>query len=49
LINPEGEAIEVYQSPSPEGYHQMKTLRCGERLSSVSFPELKLSLEEILG
>ncbi|MBT9166006.1 MAG: hypothetical protein DDT25_00670 [Chloroflexi bacterium] len=26
LVNLEGEATEVYQSPSPEGYHEMETL-----------------------
>lgn len=48
MINLDGEAIEVYQRPSPEGYHQMKTLRRGDRLSPVSFPELKLAVKEIM-
>jgi Uma2 family endonuclease len=48
VVNLEGEAIEVYQKPSPEGYHEMKTLHRGDRLSPGSFPELKLPVEEIL-
>jgi len=48
LVNLEDEAIEVYQTPSPEGYHEMQTLRRGDRLSPSSFPELKLPVEEIL-
>ncbi|MCL0078158.1 Uma2 family endonuclease [Dehalococcoidia bacterium] len=48
LVNLEGEAIEVYQSPSLEGYHEMETLRRGDRLSPSSFPELRLAVEEIL-
>jgi Uma2 family endonuclease len=48
-VNLDGEAIEVYQSPSPEGYHEMKTLRRGDPLSPGSFPELMLPIEEILG
>jgi Uma2 family endonuclease len=49
LVNLDGEAIEVYQNPSPEGYHEMKTLRRGDHLSLGSFPDLKLRVEEILG
>jgi len=48
LVNLEGEAIEVYQSPSPEGYHEMQTLHRGDRLCPSSLPELKLPVEEIL-
>jgi Uma2 family endonuclease len=49
LVNLEGEAIEVYQRPSAEGYHEVKTLRRGDHLSPGSFPDLKLRVEEILG
>jgi Uma2 family endonuclease len=48
VINLEGEAIEVYQRPSSEGYHEMKTLRRGDHLSPGSFAELKLPFDEIL-
>jgi Uma2 family endonuclease len=48
LVNLEGEAIEVYHSPSPEGYRERQTLCRGDRISPISFPELKLLVEEFL-
>jgi Uma2 family endonuclease len=41
--------IEVYRSPSPEGYQQVRTLRRGEGLSPQAFPELSVTVDELLG
>jgi Uma2 family endonuclease len=48
LVNLDGEAIEVYQNPSAEGYYEMKTLRRGDHLSPASFLDLKLCVKEVL-
>lgn len=49
LINLEGERVEVYRSPSPQGYLKAVTLHRGEKLSPESFPELELKTQDILG
>ena len=49
LVDLEGEAVEVYRDPSPEGYRRAEILRRGSRLSPSSFPDLELSVDEILG
>jgi len=49
LVDLEGEAVEVYRDPSPEGYRKAEVLRRGSSLSPSSFPDLELSVDEILG
>ena len=49
LIDLAGESIEVYQSPAPEGYRQIRVVRQEERLAPEALPELELSARGILG
>jgi hypothetical protein len=49
LVDVEQGLIEVYRAPSPEGYQQVRTLRQGERLSPQAFPELSVTVDELLG
>jgi Uma2 family endonuclease len=49
LVDVEQGLIEVYRSPSPEGYGQVRTLRRGERLSPQAFPELSVMVDALLG
>jgi len=41
--------IEVYRQPTPQGYQQVQHLRRGECLAPLSFPDLVLVAESILG
>lgn len=41
-------SIEVYRAPGPEGYRQVRTLRRGMRLSPQAFPELIVTVDELL-
>ena len=49
LVDLAGESIEVYQSPAPEGYRQVRVVRQEDRLVLEALPELILSAREILG
>src|SRR5919106_5077962 len=49
LVDVEQGLIEVYREPGSEGYRQVRTLRRGKRLSPQAFPELLLTVDELLG
>src|SRR5882724_6121200 len=49
LLDVEQGLIEVYRAPGPEGYQQVRTLRRGERLSPQAFPDLIVTVDELLG
>jgi Uma2 family endonuclease len=49
LVGVEQGLIEVYREPNPEGYRQVRTLRRGEHPSPQAFPELILTVDELLG
>jgi Uma2 family endonuclease len=49
LVDLEQGLIEIYRVPGPESYQQVRTLRRGERLSPQAFPELILTVDELLG
>jgi len=49
LLALESGVIEVYRAPGPEGYRQVRILGRGERLSPQAFPELILTVDELLG
>jgi Uma2 family endonuclease len=49
LLDVQQGLVEVYQAPSPEGYQQVRTRRRGERLSPQAFPELSVTVDELLG
>ncbi len=49
LADVEGKTVTVYRTPSPRGYEEMKTFRAGQTLSPLAFPELTISVQDILG
>jgi Uma2 family endonuclease len=49
LIDLEEERIEVYRSPSPEGYREVAVVERGEGLHMQAFPDVVLTVDEILG
>ena len=40
--------VEVYRSPSPEGYRDIRIANPGDRLTPVAFPDVSLAVEEML-
>jgi Uma2 family endonuclease len=48
LVDLEGDRIEVYRGPGPQGYRQMHTVRRGEQLSPEALPSLELAAADIL-
>jgi Uma2 family endonuclease len=49
LCNLPRAVIEVYRDPSPEGYGEVLTLRRGDRISPLAFPDLVIEVDAILG
>lgn len=49
LIEINGQCIEVYRNPTPNGYQNVQTFRRGQMLSVQAFPDLNLTVDEILG
>ncbi|MBE9005954.1 Uma2 family endonuclease [Fortiea sp. LEGE XX443] len=49
LVDINGQIVEVYQQPIATGYQQMQKFTSGETLSIPSFPEVKISVNEIFG
>ncbi len=49
LVDLGGEGIEIYRSPGPQGYQEVRRVRRGEHLAPGAFPDLDLAVAEILG
>lgn len=49
LVDLEAERIEVYREPAPDGYAQSTASTRGDSLSPAAFPDLTLTVDEILG
>ncbi len=49
LVDLDQATITVYQDPTPAGYRTVRTLRRGEVLAPLSFPDLELAVADILG
>lgn len=49
LVDLAQDRIEVYRSPSPEGYREVRVVSRGEWVAPVVFPDLELRGEDILG
>ena len=41
--------IEIHREPAAKDYQNVRTLKTGERLSPLNFPDLEIPVEEILG
>lgn len=48
LVDLEGEAVEVYWQPSPDGYREARRLQPGDRLAPQLLPDLEVAVEDIL-
>lgn len=44
-----GDSVIVFRNPTPAGYQEIREHRRGEMVSPQAFPDLSLSVEEILG
>ena len=49
LANLVEDCVEVFRSPSHEGYTEVQKYRRGQRLSPLALPDLIVAVEEILG
>jgi Uma2 family endonuclease len=49
LALPEQDCLEVRCEPSADGYRVARTVRRGERLAPIAFPDLSLGVEDLLG
>lgn len=49
LINLIEQCVEVYREPNNGAYRQMKKYEAQERVSAMKFPEVELSVGEVLG
>jgi Uma2 family endonuclease len=43
------DVLVVYRDPGPEGYRTARTVRRGERIAPLAFPDLDLAVEDVLG
>jgi len=48
LVDPRAGAVEVYRTPTPEGYGEVQTVRRGSTLTIGALPEVSLPADEIL-
>lgn len=49
LVDLRAELVEVCRDPSPAGYRSTQRIGRGERLSPLAFPDVQLSVSELLG
>lgn len=49
LVDINEQCIEVYREPSPNGYQNIQIFVRGQNLSILAFPEIIISVDEVLG
>lgn len=49
LVDLNSSTLFVYRRPSPEGYQDVRAYRRGESISPEAFPEIRFTVDEILG
>ena len=49
LVDINGQSLEVYREPTPDGYQNVRQLTRGASLSSLAFPDVTIAVNEILG
>jgi Uma2 family endonuclease len=49
LVDLDGERLEVYREPAEDGYRNVQLLGRGQRVRLGAFPELELTVDEVLG
>jgi Uma2 family endonuclease len=48
LVNLVDNVLEVYRDPGPKGYRSLQRLSAGDQVSPLAFPDLMLSVDELL-
>jgi Uma2 family endonuclease len=49
LVDLPNQTIHLYREPTPDGYRIVQTLRRGDRLAPLAFPDRELDVAELLG
>jgi Uma2 family endonuclease len=49
IVNRRADAVEVFHEPSPRGYQHHSLLSRGEHVSPSAFPDVQISVDDILG
>lgn len=49
LLNISEQCLEVYRTPSAEGYQEIQKLQRGQKISLQEFPDIEITVDEILG
>jgi Uma2 family endonuclease len=49
IVDLNGEAVEVYREPSPDGYRESRRLERGDAVAPAAFPDLVIAIHDILG
>lgn len=49
LVDLAGEGVEVYRTPTPQGYREVQHARRGQRLIPQAFPDVDLTVDEVFG
>jgi Uma2 family endonuclease len=49
LVDLQHGVVHVHREPSPDGYRVIRTVRRGERLAPLAFPERELAVSDLLG
>lgn len=49
LVDLERSRVEIHLDPTPEGYRAVQIFRLGERISPRAFPDLSLTVDDIVG
>lgn len=49
IIDINGQTIEVYRQPTPNGYQQIQSLQKRQSLFVQAFPEINLTVDDLLG
>ena len=49
LVDIPAGVLDVQRAPSADGYRDVRTLRRGESLNTLAFPDVTLAVDDILG
>jgi len=49
LVDINQQCIEVYRQPSPTGYKNVQTFQRGQTLSIQAFPDIEITVDQVLG
>ena len=49
IVDLEGECVEVYREPTPQGYQNVRRIRRGQRVSPQAVPDLELAVDDLFG